>query len=294
MNAGRQYDAIDTISHLGYTEREATFLYTVGTYSGYFLRRQFNAFAHRERGAIATRFLRKAKRFGHVREIQCEPGRSLYQLYSRPLYRVLGGSDSQNRRAKSTREIRRRLILLDHVLGHLGDGEFLDSLKSRQTFLTELGVNAEALSAAGDFGEQLPLLAQKTNGGVRVQFSFVDEGQRSLAKFERFLKTHDRLLCTLPDFEVVYVATSPQHFEDVRRLFDRNFPQAAIVATGISTPADSRSTTKAPRATFSTELITASYPSSLNADPGYGAGLGQNQGDEQNLLFSKEMPEDTG
>ena len=133
MNTGRQYDAIDTISHLGYSEREATFLYTVGAYSGYFLRRQFNAFVQRERGAIATHFLRKAKRFGHVREIQCEPGRSLYQLYSRPLYRVLGGSDSQNRRAKSTREIRRRLILLDYVLRHLGDGEFLDSPKSRQS-----------------------------------------------------------------------------------------------------------------------------------------------------------------
>ena len=214
MNAEHQYDAIDTISHLGYTEREATFLYTVGAYSGYFLRRQFNAFVQRERGAIATQFLRKAKRFGHVREIQCEPGRSLYQLYSRPLYRVLGGSDSQNRRAKSTREIRRRLILLDYVLRHLGDGEFLDSLKSRQTFLTEIGANAEALSAAGDFGEQLPLAAHKTADGVRVQFSLVDEGQRSLAKFERFLKTHDRLLCTLSDFEVVYVATTPQHFED--------------------------------------------------------------------------------
>jgi hypothetical protein len=294
MNTGRQYDAIDTISHLGYSEREATFLYTVGTYSGYFLRRQFNAFVQRERGAIATHFLRKAKRFGHVREIQCEPGRSLYQLYSRPLYHVLGGGDSQNRRAKSTREIRRRLILLDYVLTHLGDGTFVDSPKSRQSFLAALGVNAETLSAAGEFGEQLPLVVHKTDGGVRVQFSFVDEGQRSLAKFERFLKTHDRLLCTLADFEVVYVATTPRYFEGARRLFDRNFPQAAIVATAISTAADSRAAMKAPRATFSTELITAGYPSSLNADPGYGAGSGQNQRGEQSLLFSKEMANDTG
>ena len=135
MNTGRQYDAIDTISHLGYSEREATFLYTVGAYSGYFLRRQFNSFVQRERGAIATHFLRKAKRFGHVREIQCEPGRSLYQLYSRPLYRVLGGGDSQNRRAKSTREIRRRLILLDYVLRHLGDGEFLGFVEITATVL---------------------------------------------------------------------------------------------------------------------------------------------------------------
>jgi hypothetical protein len=294
MNTGCQYDAIDTFEHFGYSEREATFLYTVGTYSGYFLRRQFNAFVQRERGAIATHFLRKARRFGHVREIQCEPGRSLYQLYSRPLYRILGRGDSQSRRAKSTREIRRRLILLDYVLRHLGDGKFLDSPKSRQPFLTELGVNAEALNAARDFGEQLSLVAHKIDSGVRVQFSFVDEGQRSLAKFERFLKTHDRLLCTLPDFEVVYVATTPQHFEDARRMFDNNFPALATMATGISTAADSRGGMRPPRATFSTELITASYPSSLNADPGYSAGTDHHQGDVQSHLLFKEMPEDTG
>jgi len=30
-----QYDSIDTLSCLGYSEREATFLYTVAIYSGY-------------------------------------------------------------------------------------------------------------------------------------------------------------------------------------------------------------------------------------------------------------------
>jgi hypothetical protein len=294
MNTGRQYDAIDTISHLGYSEREAAFLYTVGVHSGYFLRRQFTAFVQRERGAIATHFLRKAQRFGHVREIQCETGRSLYQLYSRMLYRILSGGDSQNRRAKSTREIRRRLILLDYVLSRLGHGEFMDSPNSRQGFLTKLGVDAEALGTSVKFGEPVPLSVHKTEYGLQVRLSFVDEGQRSLAKFERFLKTHDRLLCTLPDFEVVYVATTPQHFENARRMFDHNFPEVATMATETSMAADSRGATKAPRATFSTELITASYPSSLNADPGYSGGLGRNQGDEQSLLFSKEMPDDTG
>src|SRR2546422_3891641 len=113
-----QYDPIDTIGHLGYSEREATFLYTVATYSGYFLRRQFNFSVQRQRGAIATHFLRKAKRSGHVREIQCEPGRSLYQLHSKSIYGIVGQKDSRNRRVKSAGEIRRRLIMLDFVLAH--------------------------------------------------------------------------------------------------------------------------------------------------------------------------------
>ena len=51
---------------------------------------------------------------------------------------------------------------------------------------------------------------------------------------------------------------------------------------------------KAPCATFSTELITDRYPSSLNADPGYSGGLDQNQGDAQTHLLFKEMPNNTG
>ena len=54
MNTRPQHDAIDTIQHLGYSEREAAFWYTVAVYSGHFLRRQFNLFVQRERGAIAT------------------------------------------------------------------------------------------------------------------------------------------------------------------------------------------------------------------------------------------------
>jgi hypothetical protein len=35
------YDPIPELQKLGYTEREAAFLYLVGIHSGYFLRRQY-------------------------------------------------------------------------------------------------------------------------------------------------------------------------------------------------------------------------------------------------------------
>src|SRR5438876_1150447 len=89
-----QYDSIDTLSYLGYSEREATFLYTVALYSGYFLRRQFNFSVRRHLGSAAVGFLAKAKRAGHIREIQCDAGRLLYQLYARWLYRIVGQENS--------------------------------------------------------------------------------------------------------------------------------------------------------------------------------------------------------
>lgn len=294
MNHAPHYDAISTIEHFGYSEREAVFLYSVGVYSGYFLRRQFNAFVHRERGAIATHFLRKAKRLGHIREIQCEPGRSLYQMHSRPLYRVLGRGDSQHRRAKSTREVRRSLILLDYILRHLGCGEFMDSKEAQRAILMRLGVSEASLRSANTFREQLPIVAFRTEAGVRVTFPFIDEGQRSPAKFERFLKTHDKLLCTLPDFEVVYVATAPQQFENAGRLFHRSFPPAGTVGAVVTSASTSHDAFRGPRAAFITELITESYPSSLNADPGYDTGHVEYQPYQQSHLFFKEMPNDTG
>lgn len=295
MNTPRpQHDAIDTIQHLGYSEREGTFLYTVAVYSGYFLRRQFNLFVQRERGAIATQFLRKARRRGHVREIQCEPGRSLYQLHAKSLYRIVSEEDSQNRRAKGTREIRRRLIMLDYVLAHLGEEEFLDSELSRRTFFARLGMKPEILASAAEFGDLMPVTVRRTGDRPTVCFTFIDEGHRSTAKFERFLRTYDRLLCSLIDFVVIYVATTPRNFEHAQRLFERRFPATIVPQSPVSSSRSARGVPEQPRASFATELITHSYPSALNPDPGYAAGQDESLRDAQKSLFSSDMPNDTG
>ncbi|MGH9617433.1 MAG: hypothetical protein ACRD28_11885, partial [Acidobacteriaceae bacterium] len=59
--------------------------------------------------------------------------------------------------------------------------------------------------------------------GQTTRFAFIDEGQRSLSKFERFLATHASLVRALPHAEIVYVARTQQHFEDAKRLFARRF-----------------------------------------------------------------------
>ena len=294
MNTRPQHDAIDTIQHLGYSEREAAFLYTVAVYSGYFLRRQFNLFVQRGRGAIATQFLRKARRRGHVREIQCEPGRSLYQLHAKSLYRIVSPEDSQNRRAKGTREIRRRLIMLDFVLVHLGKEEFLDSELARRTFFARLGTKPEILASTAEFGDLMLVTVRRTEQRPTVCFTFIDEGHRSTAKFERFLRTHDRLLCSLIDFAVIYVATTPRNFEHAQRLFERRFPATIVPQLSGSSSRSVRGVCEQPRASFGTELITRPYPSALNPDPGYETGQDEQFRNAQEPLFSSAMRKDTG
>ena len=46
-------DLITALESLGYTKREASFLYLAGVHSGYFVRRQFDYFIDRVAGAIA-------------------------------------------------------------------------------------------------------------------------------------------------------------------------------------------------------------------------------------------------
>jgi hypothetical protein len=287
-----QYDSIDTLSCLGYSEREATFLYMVALHSGYFLRRQFSFAVKRHRGSAAAGFLAKAKRAGHVREIQCEPGRLLYQLYAKQLYRLVGQNDSQSRRAKSSTEIRRRLIMLDYVLSHLEREEFLDSEVSRRKFFAQFGVRADALASAKQFGESLPISVRRPDGNLTVRFPFIDEGQRSATKFERFLSTHDKLLCSLPSFEVAYVATTPEQFHQVRHLFKRAFPAMPDTNLKIPSPIGGQLLAAPPRAGLVTELIEESYPSFLNSAPVHSAVQDVRRQYVQTPLFSSEVPND--
>jgi hypothetical protein len=287
-----QYDSIDTLRCMEYSEREATFLYTVALYSGYFLRRQFNSSVQRRRGWIAANFLAKAKRAGHVREIQCAPRRLLYQLCAKQIYRIVGQKNSQNRRPKSPREIRRRLIMLDYVLAHLGKQDFLETDASRRKFFAQFGAKDDALVSANKFGDLMPVSVRRAERSLTVLFAFIDEGQRSIARFERFLSTHDKLLCSLPAFEVVYVATTPELFKEAQHLFRRLFPARPVTHLKNVPMIGGQISPIIPKAELIVELVADCYPSFLESDPVCDAVWFRERLGEQKSLFSSEIPND--
>jgi len=114
-------DPIPFIEELGYTPREATFLYAVGMHSGYFLRRQFDGYIGRVKGAISQHFLNKAERRGHIRALDYGQNRKVFHLYWKPIYRLLGDEDSQHRRVKGDLQVKIRLDDLGLCFaGHAG------------------------------------------------------------------------------------------------------------------------------------------------------------------------------
>ena len=130
-------DEIQAIQALGYTYREAVFLYLVARASGYFLTRQFNSFIRREDGAIAHAFLTKLREREHVRTIDYGQRRFVFHLNCKTIYALLGIPESQNRRSKSDAEVQMRLMILDYINDRLQD-RFLLTPQEKVNFFTSL------------------------------------------------------------------------------------------------------------------------------------------------------------
>ncbi len=97
MGGTARNDPIEALQAFGYSAREARFLYVVA-HSGYFLRRQYEAFAGLAWGASASRFLRRALAAKHIRSIPHSNRTEVFHLFSRPVYRAIGAEDNRNRR----------------------------------------------------------------------------------------------------------------------------------------------------------------------------------------------------
>lgn len=216
--------ALESLIRIGYTDREAMFVYMVAVYSGYFLRRQFIESVQRERGGVATSFLRKAMALGHVTELPCTEGRFIYHLHGKQAYRMIEHSDSQSRRLKSAMEIRRRLIAFDYVLSHLHDQKFIESGEALHQLFASLKAKPDAVHRASGFVQSVPTSFFGPEDGPTIRFAFVDEAQRSTSRFARFLKAYGELIRSLNQVEVAYVSTSPANFASAQHLFQQHMP----------------------------------------------------------------------
>lgn len=232
------YDPIASLESIGYLEREASFLYLVAVHSGYFLSRQFCRFVKRECGALATRFLDKGIRLRHIRIIECGRGRHIYHLVSKPVYEALGRPDSQNRRIKGDAHIKSRLMALDFIIAHV-DGNLLEDETAKVDFFTsQCSIAHETLphSYAGrllNFPDGFPILV--TNAGV-PQFTFIDEGQVTATRFERFLKQYQALFEALGEFELIFVADSESNTARAQAVFHRFLPGDRLHGVTAMTP----------------------------------------------------------
>ncbi|MEI9980909.1 MAG: hypothetical protein WDN23_18270 [Edaphobacter sp.] len=231
------YDPIAELQKLGYTEREAAFLYLVGMHCGYFLRRQFLHFLRREDGAMVQRFLVKSMEREHIHAIEYAHGRHIYHLRSKTIYRILDQENSQNRRTKADTEIKARLMQLDYLLDHFGE-PFLETAERKvQFFHDKLSIPIELLprivyrgASIADtqtryFADRFPISVQAAMGNAPlVRLVYIDAGLRSIASFARWLEERTAFLRALKRAEIVYTADTAHNFAAGEQEFLRRFP----------------------------------------------------------------------
>jgi hypothetical protein len=190
---------------------------------------------------MVQRFLRKSVEREHLRPIEYATGRHVYHLKAKLLYRLIAQPDSQNRREKSDREIKLRLMQLDYALDHPEKkfleseaakvGFFRDRLRLPETTLPRRG--EQTSSSSRYFPDRMPVsVTEQNSNSSLVSFAFVDEGQRSLSSFERWLQQHSTLLHSLPHVEVVYVADTTRNFDGAEREFTRRFSRSQVTIRG--------------------------------------------------------------
>lgn len=266
-------DSIAALESFGYTEREAAFLYLVAAHSGYFLRRQFDYFTDRNKGALVMRFLKKAIHAGHLEALDYGQGWRVYHLSARAVYRLLGDPESQHRRRKGDGQIRAWLMALDYVLEHESD-HFLASATDKLSFFSEsrhlrTQLFQDPSGRLHPLLESMPVsLADRARPAVSlVRFAFIDEGMETIEKFLRLLSVAESLLRAVGHFEVIYVADSDANFSAAEAAFRRQFlapaaPAPSLFDSGLSqnTPANPVRRAARLHPQFTTLLLRSSYP----------------------------------
>ena len=228
-------ERIEALCNFGYTEREASFLVLAALHSGYFMRRQYQAFADGLRGGYENRLVRKALAMSHIERTVCTNRTELYRIVAREVYRAIGEPESRNRRVRTAQSIKARLMILDFVLAHRSHRFLATSTEKLEYFRGELGLSRDLFPIkryrrSGSDAcvrryfvgyDPIYLPPPATDSRSRPSFCFIDPGHLSTHGFDSFIDRHRRLFVALGGVRVVYIAAEYRSLQRGRASFDR-------------------------------------------------------------------------
>jgi hypothetical protein len=234
-------ERINALTTFGYTEREAEFLYTVATFSGFFVQRQFASYLGINGRGPVTDLVAKALQNEHVREYRAERGsRKMYHLFSHSLYAAIGKENSRNRKVGRYGLLDKpsiRILTLDFVLAH-EDQLYLEEEADKVEYLTKhehispdtipghtfIGKNGS--QTRRHFIERFPVFVTD-DANSSVAFAYIEDEVRSLQTFGSFLQRYRPLLqAGQGRFKLIFASDSALNFPSVERLFRQVFSPA--------------------------------------------------------------------
>ncbi len=223
---------LNALEAFGYTEEEARFLYLVATHSGYFVARQFLAFAGVQWGKRTTLFWNKLQSKKHARTGQMPKHGAVYHLFARKLYRQLGRENLRNRRRHELEYIRTRVAILDFVLANLGVAYLETEPDKVAFFCRQLKIEPRHLPSktyqghrtvqptVRYFVDRFPMFFEDIGvASPVVRFTFIQGSEANLSAFAHHLHAYSALFRELREFRFVYLARIDAHFAKARELF---------------------------------------------------------------------------
>jgi hypothetical protein len=232
---------------LGYTGDEARFLYVVATHSGYFVARQFLAFANVQWGKRTTLFWSKLRSNKHARTSPAPRHGAVYHVFARKLYRQIGRENLRNRRRHELEHIQTRIAILDFVLENPSVTYLETEADKVAFFCRDLNIEAHRLPSKTYQGhgtvqptiryfvDRFPMFFEDPESHSRhlVTFTFIQGSQANLSAFVHHLQAYLPLFRELREFRFVYLARVAAYFAKARELF-----HALVTVPLQSNPAD--------------------------------------------------------
>ena len=206
----------------GYRPVDAEFLTVAALLGGYFVRRQYLAYAGCRRGWADTRLMRMTESNGHAVAVV---ERSLFRLTGASLYRPIRCEEGLARRAAGWAVVKKRLLALDYFLETTPDGDWLLSESDKASHFSSMGIPSARLPAGRrrkgravrTFTDGFPAVASKST--PTVSFSFAHTGATA-SSLRRHLTLHEPLAASLAGLgiacEWVMLADSPGQFPRLR------------------------------------------------------------------------------
>ncbi len=213
---------LEAIQSLGYTEREARFMYIAATHSGYFTQRQYTRFTATVRGRPVTDLTAKLLGRRHAREETYHHGGHVYHLFARALYRAIAKEHIRARHRHSLEHIRTRLAALEFVLSNL-QPDYLETEKEKvEFFYLNYGIEPTHLpkkvykghtnspNTTRYFVDKFPMFLTQDSSSYEplLTFTFVDPGRSVQSSFVTHLEWYSGLFARLQRFNFVYVGTA--------------------------------------------------------------------------------------
>ena len=223
---------MSALQAFGYTEEEARFLHIVATHSGYFVARQFLAFASVRWGKRTTLFWNKLQAHKHARTCFLPRHRAVYHLFARNLYRQLGRENLRNRRRHELEYIQTHIAILDFVLANPALS-FLETEGDKVAFFCgDLNIETRHLPSktypgrrtiqptVRYFVDRFPMFFQEPQSPARiVTFSFIQGSETSLSALVDHLQSYLPLFRELREFRFLYLSRIDAHFAKAYELF---------------------------------------------------------------------------